>query len=247
MATETGTVPVEPSANDVVLDVRDLRKTFGSGAATVVAVDGIDLTVHRGETIIISGPSGAGKTTLVTLLGGILTPTSGTVCIGGRDVGAMSAGESAEVRRSKVGVVFQTFGLLDALTARENVEVALNLVGKGGASARRQAESLLTRLGMEQRLHAKPPTLSGGERQRVAIARALMNDPELILADEPTANLDSKQGRQVADILRTLADTYEVAVVIVSHDQRIYDIADRLLWLEDGHLTLPPSSSLEDR
>ena len=247
MTTEIGTTPAKSSANDVVLDVRELRKTFGAGAAKVVAVDGIDLAVHRGETTIISGPSGAGKTTLVTLLGGILTPTSGTVCIGGRDIGSMTAAESAEIRRNKVGFVFQTFGLLDALTVRENVEVALNLAGTGGASARQQAESLLTRLGMEHRLHAKPPTLSGGERQRVAIARALMNDPELILADEPTANLDSKQGRQVADILRTLADTYKVAVVIVSHDQRIYDVADRIVWLEDGRLTSPSSSNLKDR
>ncbi len=233
------------STNSVVLDARGLSKTFGSGAAKVVAVDGVNLTVSRGETIIISGPSGAGKTTLVTLLGGILTPTSGTIRIAGHDIGAMSAAGSAEVRRSKVGFVFQTFGLLDALTARENVEVALNLSGRGGASARDKAESLLVSLGMEKRLRAKPRTLSGGEKQRVAIARALMNDPELILADEPTANLDSKQGRQVADILRSLADTYDVAVVVVSHDQRIYDIADRLLWLEDGRLTAPPPT-LED-
>ena len=245
MATEIGTAAVEPSANEVALDVHGLSKTFGSGAAKVVAVDGVDLTVSRGETIIISGPSGAGKTTLITLLGGILTPTSGTVRIAGHDIGAMSTAGSAEVRRSKVGFVFQTFGLLDALTARENVEVALNLSGKGGASARERAESLLVSLGMAKRLHAKPLTLSGGEKQRVAIARALMNDPELILADEPTANLDSKQGRQVADILRSLANTYDVAVVVVSHDQRIYDIADRLLWLEDGRLTAP-LATLED-
>lgn len=234
------------SANEVVLDVRDLRKTFGAGAARVVAVDGVDLTVRRGETIIISGPSGAGKTTLITLLGGILTPTSGTVRIAGHDIGAMSAARSAEVRRSKVGFVFQTFGLLDALTARENVEVPLNLSGKGGAPTREKAERLLASLGMAKRLHAKPRTLSGGEKQRVAIARALMNDPELILADEPTASLDSKQGRQVADILRSLADSYDVAVVVVSHDERIYDIADRVVWLEDGRLTAPPAA-LRDR
>lgn len=233
----------DASPNGVVLDAQGLSKTFGSGAAEVVAVDNVDLTVRRGETVIISGPSGAGKTTLVTLLGGILTPTTGAVRIGGDDIGAMGTAGAAEMRRSKVGFIFQTFGLLDALTARENVEVALNLSGQGGASAREKAEGLLSSLGMEKRLNVKPGMMSGGEKQRIAIARALMNDPELILADEPTANLDSKQGRQVADILKTLADKYDVGVVVVSHDERIYDIADRLLWLEDGRLSALPDDA----
>ncbi len=219
---------------DVVLEVSGLTKVFGSGATAVRAVDGLDLTVRRGEIVLIMGPSGSGKTTLLTLIGGLLKPTSGSVQIDGLNITAMSEAASPRVRRHFVGFVFQSFNLLESLTAEENVEVALNLAGWGGRGAARKAERLLDDLGMGHRLRFKPNDLSGGEKQRVSIARALANDPKIILADEPTANLDSKHGQEVVLLLRDIAKEQGRTVVIVSHDVRIQEMADRVLWLEDG-------------
>ena len=222
------------SENGVILDVHGLTKTFGSGRAIVHAVDGIDLSVRRGELVLIMGPSGSGKTTLLTLIGGLLRPTSGTVRVNGREITALKERQLTKFRRHYLGFVFQSFNLLESLNARENVEVALNFAGVGGRKARRHATTLLTDLGMADRLRAKPQTLSGGERQRVSIARALANDPQLILADEPTANLDSRHGHEVVELLHDIAKTQHRTIVIVSHDHRIRDVADRVLWLQDG-------------
>ncbi len=221
---------------EVVLEVHGLTKVFGRGAAAVKAVDGVNLTVRRGEIVLILGPSGSGKTTLLTLIGGLLKPTSGSVHINGRDITAMSESELPRVRRRYVGFIFQSFNLLESLSAEENVEVALNLAGTGGRGAGEKAGRLLDDLGMGHRLRFKPNDLSGGEKQRVSIARALANDPELILADEPTANLDSKQGQEVVHLLRDIAKGQGRTVVIVSHDGRIREMADRVLRLEDGRL-----------
>ena len=229
-----GAQAVETRTADIVLEVRGLTKVFGSGAAAFTAVDGIDLTVRRGELVIIMGPSGSGKTTLLTLIGSLLKPTSGTVHINGLDVTAMKESALPEVRRHSVGFIFQSYNLLESLTAVENVEVVLNLAGGGGRTDAVKAEQLLTDLGMGHRLHFKPRDLSGGEKQRVSVARGLANDPELILADEPTANLDSKHGPEIVLLLRAVAKELGRAAVVVSHDARIQELADRILWLEDG-------------
>ena len=229
-----GAQAVETRAAEIVLEVRGLTKVFGSGDAAFTAVDGIDLTVRRGELVIIMGPSGSGKTTLLTLIGSLLKPTSGTVHINGLDVTAMKESALPEVRRHSVGFIFQSYNLLESLTAVENVEVVLNLAGGGGRTDAVKAEQLLTDLGMGHRLHFKPRDLSGGEKQRVSVARGLANDPELILADEPTANLDSKHGPEIVLLLRAVAKELGRAAVVVSHDARIQELADRILWLEDG-------------
>ena len=220
--------------DDVILDAIGLTKVFGSGAGAVRAVNGVDLSVRRGEIVLVMGPSGSGKTTLLTMIGGLLKPTSGAVRIEGYDITAMKESELYEVRRHLVGFIFQVFNLLEPLNVRENVEVVLNLAGKNGRGARRKAEGILQDLGLGNRLNFRPDSLSGGEKQRVSIARALANDPQLILADEPTANLDSKQGHDVVVLLRDIAKKQGRTVVIVSHDHRIREVADRVLWLEDG-------------
>ena len=173
----------EGEFDDIVLAVSGLAKVFGNGSSAVRAVDGVDLRVRRGELLLIMGPSGSGKTTLLTMIGGLLRPTSGVVRIDGHDVTSMKESELPEMRRHLVGFVFQTFNLLESLSALENVEIALNLAGERGRTARHKARRLLTDLGLGARLDFKPRALSGGEKQRVSIARALANDPQILLAD----------------------------------------------------------------
>jgi len=216
------------------LAARQLDKTFGEGATEVHAVRGVDLEVQAGEVVLIMGPSGSGKTTLLSMLGAMLRPTAGEVLIDGKDLAAISEARLPKLRATTFGFVFQDFNLLGALTAVENVEFALNLTGITGRTARERAEGLLTGLGLADRLFFRPEKLSGGEKQRVAIARALANRPPVILADEPTANLDSKIGHEIARLLRRIATEEKRAVVMVSHDTRLKDVADRILWLEDG-------------
>jgi putative ABC transport system ATP-binding protein len=217
-----------------LLEVSDVVKRFGEGHAEVTAVKGVDLTVTPGEVILIMGPSGSGKTTLLSIMGALLKPTSGRVRIGGRDITVLSESELPDIRIHHLGFIFQDFNLLSALTARENVEVVLNLAGVRGAKATERAEKLLVDLGLGERLDFRPDKLSGGEKQRVAIARALANEPAVLLCDEPTANLDSKIGHDIVTRLRAIAKEQDKAVVIVSHDNRIKEHADRILWLEDG-------------
>ena len=236
MTTQTMTAPQGHDAvlHDAVLHVTGLTKTFGQDALAVTAVAGVDLDVHPGEVVLIMGPSGSGKTTLLLMLGAMLRPTSGAIQLAGLDLARAPERRLPSLRTHRLGFVFQDFNLLSALTALENVELACNLAGTTGHAARRRARGLLERVGLAHRLGFRPEQLSGGEKQRVAIARALANDPPIILADEPTANLDSAIGRQVARLLRQLATADGRAVVIVSHDTRLQEIADRVLWLEDG-------------
>ena len=230
-ATETGGPRTQA---EVILEVHGLTKVFGSGRAAVRAVDGLSLSVRRGELVLVMGPSGSGKTTLLTLIGGLLRPTSGIVRVNGLEITSLKERQLTKFRRHYLGFIFQSFNLLESLNARENVEAALNFAGVGGRKARKRAVQLLSDLGMADRLRARPRTLSGGERQRVSIARALANDPQLILADEPTANLDSRHGHEVVELLHDIARQQQRTIIIVSRDHRIRDVADRVLWLQDG-------------
>lgn len=215
------------------LEVTGVTKRYGSGATAATAVRDVSLAVAPGEIVLIMGPSGSGKTTLLSMLGALLRPTAGTIRRNGEELGALPEGRLPAIRLRQFGFIFQDFNLLSALTALENVALVAEL-GGGRREARKKVETLLTELGLGARLHHLPEQLSGGEKQRVAIARALANDPALILADEPTANLDSKSGHDLMRLLRRVAREQGRIVVIVSHGQRIRDIADRVLWLEDG-------------
>ena len=228
-----------------VLTAHQLTKTYGMGDTAVAAVAGVDLDVSGGEVALIMGPSGSGKTTLLLMLGAMLRPTSGTITIDGVDLAAAPERRLPALRAHHFGFVFQDFNLLSTLSALENVELASNLIGVTGRKAHDRASALLERLGLGQRLGFRPDQLSGGEKQRVAIARALANDPPLILADEPTANLDSGHGREISRLLRQLATDDHRSVVIVSHDARLKEIADRVLWLEDGHFSELASMTID--
>jgi len=223
-----------------LLQVDGLTKVFGTGRTEVRAVDGVSFATGPGEITLVMGPSGSGKTTLLTMIGGLLRPTSGRVVIEGVEITALPSRELPRVRRECVGFVFQTFNLLESLTTLENVEVALNVAGCKGEEARTRATGLLVAAGLETRLAFRARDLSGGEKQRVSIARALANQPALLLADEPTANLDSLHGIEVMNVLRDLVKEDDRAAVVVSHDARLQRIADRVLWLEDGRLLAVP-------
>lgn len=217
-----------------VLDLHNLIKMYGEGETKVVAVDSIDLEIQQGEIVLIMGPSGSGKTTLLSMAGGILKPTEGKIFVNNIEITGLEEEELPKIRLKNIGFVFQSFNLLSALTALENVQIVIELTGVDGEVSRKKAEKILNILDMEKRMHFHPDKLSGGEKQRVSIARALANEPLIILADEPTANLDSKNGHEVMTLLHNIAKKEKKSVVIVSHDQRIKDIADRVLWLEDG-------------
>ena len=225
------------NANGIVLDAQNLSRRFGEGAAAVVAVHELDLEIRAGEIVLIMGPSGSGKTTLLTMLGGLLRPSGGTIAVAGQELTSLSESQLPELRARTFGFIFQDFNLMPSLSARENVEIALNIAGVHGAAAHERAKQLLERLGLAERIDFKPGQLSGGEKQRVAIARALANEPALLLADEPTANLDSHHGREVMRELRRIAKEEGRSVAIVSHDERLKDIADRVLWLDDGRFS----------
>ena len=221
--------------SDAILSMQQVTKTYGTGDATVIALRDVDFEANAGEVVVIMGPSGAGKTTFLTIAGALTKPASGAVSVSGQDIVAMSEKELPDVRREKIGFVFQSFNLLESLTSIENVALVMTKHRGGGTSAGRdRARELLNMLGLSHRLNSLPKQLSGGEKQRVAIARALANNPDLILADEPTANLDSVRGREVMLLLRQIAREMGKAVVIVSHDHRIREIASRIVWLEDG-------------
>jgi putative ABC transport system ATP-binding protein len=216
------------------MQVDRVTRRFGSGDTEVIAVRDISLTVGQGDVILIMGPSGSGKTTLLSMLGGLLKPSDGRIRIGPDELTQLDERLLPDVRLRRIGFIFQDFNLLSALSCLDNVALVGQLSGLSRQDARQRARELLEQLGLGHRLDFLPEKVSGGEKQRVAIARALVNKPDLILADEPTANLDSHHGRETMRLLRQVAKEENRSVIIVSHDQRIKEIADRVLWLEDG-------------
>jgi putative ABC transport system ATP-binding protein len=216
-----------------VLEARNLAKTYDTGGARVLALRGVDLTIERGEFVAIMGPSGCGKSTLLNLLAGLDRPTAGEVWLDGRRIDGLSETELARLRRHKVGFVFQFFNLVPTLSAVENVELPLLLVGRRRRDARRSAAELLAGLGVGDRHSAAPALLSGGQQQRVALARALANTPDIVLGDEPTGNLDSTATREVLGLLRAARDRGQT-LLVVTHDARVAASADRVVTLRDG-------------
>jgi putative ABC transport system ATP-binding protein len=228
----TGKVMMNDPAG-VLLRAQGLRKQYGRGEGLVRAVDGIDVEVSRGETVAVMGPSGCGKSTLLHLLGGLDRPDTGQIWLADRRLDTLSERALAKVRRHDVGFVFQAFHLMDELTAQENVELPALLAGCPPRQARRRAQQLLDQVGLAQRAGHLPTALSGGQRQRVAIARALANEPRLLLADEPTGNLDSAATLDVLRLLESL-NAGGLTLVIATHDERIAATADRLISMRDG-------------
>jgi len=216
------------------LEGRGIGKVFGEGELAVRALHPTDLAVHRGEVLVIMGPSGSGKTTLLTMLGLVLSPTEGEVLVDGRSISSLSVDALATLRRDQIGFVFQQFGLLSGLSALDNVAIPLLLRGESTKLRAARAQRALEMVGMGHKASARARLLSGGQQQRVAIARALVADAGVLLCDEPTASLDGKSGSSVLDTLQALARAEHRAIVIVTHDERVLRVADRLVHVEDG-------------
>lgn len=217
-----------------VIETRGLRKSYGTDETRVDALQGVDLRVQHGEFLAIMGPSGSGKSTLLHILGGVETPTAGKVLLEGTDLSSLDDDERTLIRRTRIGFIFQSFNLLPAFTAQENVSLPLDLAGVPAEEARKQALQALELVGVAHRRNHIPSALSGGEQQRVAIARALVIRPAILLADEPTGNLDSVNGQQVTSLLRRLVDEHRQTIIMVTHDAGVAAQADRLVRLRDG-------------
>jgi putative ABC transport system ATP-binding protein len=225
----------EPS-HDIAVRCRGVTKTYGKGDAEVKALRGVDLEIRRGELLMLVGPSGCGKTTLISVIATILDPDSGMSEVLGRDLQHMGQSERAHFRGVSIGFVFQLFNLLPALTAVENVAIPLLINGRSRRHAEARAREVLEAVGLGIRVSARPAQLSGGQQQRVAIARALVHDPKLIVCDEPTSNLDHKSGRSMMEVLRGVAKSPDRALIVVTHDTRIFEFADRIARMDDGKI-----------
>ncbi|MFZ5818047.1 MAG: ABC transporter ATP-binding protein [Bacillota bacterium] len=219
-----------------MLEVQDLAKVYGQGETAVRALGGLSLQVQAGSFVAIMGPSGSGKSTLLQIMGALDSPTSGTVLLDGRDIGSMSELQRTLLRREKIGFVFQSFNLISVLSAAENVALPLTLAGIPARSAEERSLRALRLVGLQDRGHHLPGELSGGQQQRVAVARALVTEPALLLADEPTGNLDSRTGQEILQLLRRSSDELGQTVVLVTHDPQAAAYADRVLFLRDGLL-----------
>jgi putative ABC transport system ATP-binding protein len=222
--------------NSIALEVKDLVKTFALDGTTINAVDHVSFQVKSGEFVALVGPSGSGKTTMLSILAALLSPTSGQVLIDGQDMAQMNDKHRVRLRREKIGFTFQANNLIPFLTARENVEYMLRLNGTANKEGRLRSAEILARLGLSDRLHNLPAQLSGGQQQRVAIARALIHNPAVVLADEPTASLDTERARQVVETFANLIHENNRAGIIVTHDLRMCQYVDRVLQMQDGKL-----------
>jgi len=220
-----------------LLEAVNVAKDLGSGAAKVAALKGVSLALNAGELTLLMGPSGSGKTTLLSILGCMLTPTGGTVRVCGHSTAGLGPEELALLRREHVGFVFQSFHLFPALSATDNVRLALDVRGEPSRGAKVRSREALAKVGLAHKVKAYPRELSGGEQQRVAIARAIVGNPSVILADEPTAALDGENGRAIMQILAEIAREHGHAVLIVTHDPRLLPFADRIVHIEDGRIT----------
>ncbi|KAF0109655.1 MAG: putative ABC transport system ATP-binding protein [Chloroflexi bacterium] len=219
-----------------MIEVKDLSKVYGSGETKVIALDSVNLTIEQGQFVAVMGPSGCGKSTLLHLIGGLDRPTTGTVTVEGKDISKMSDTTLTELRRRKMGFIFQFYNLIPVLDAVENTALPLILDGVKPETARIKAKEWLTRNKLEDRGSHRPDELSGGQQQRVAISRAMVADPVIVLADEPTGNLDSRSGDEIASVLRKIVSDWGRTVLMVTHDPRIAAYADRIIFLKDGRI-----------
>src|SRR5690606_10261153 len=230
------------SHHDAVIRVRGLTKELPLGKVTVHALRGVDLDIYPGEIVGIVGPSGSGKSTLLGLIGGLDSPTKGTIEIDGVDISRMNEDQLTEIRNEKIGFIFQFFNLIPTLTALENVALPIQFARKPKFKPEKRARELLNMLGLSDRLRHRPAELSGGQQQRVAIARALANNPPLLLADEPTGNLDTESGQVVLEALKRVQQESGTTIVIVTHDPELARYADRIITLVDGEIVQPHPS-----
>ena len=217
--------------------IKDLIKVYKTGKSEVVALRGLDCVINGGEILAIMGPSGCGKTTLLNIIGGLDRPTAGSVALDGTNLVDLDNAQLVQHRRDRVGIVFQFFNLVPTLTAKENIELPMRLAGKGAAYMEERSAMLLKLVDMEPRAGHKPDELSGGEQQRIGLATALANDPPIILADEPTGELDTATGQQILHLFKRLRDEYGKTILVVSHDQRIGQMADTVMTIVDGKIT----------
>jgi putative ABC transport system ATP-binding protein len=217
--------------------MKDLIKVYRTGKSEVIALRGLEMTLTDGELVAVQGPSGCGKTTLLNLVGGIDRPTAGRIEVGGSNIVDLTDSQLVKYRRDQVGFVFQFFNLVPTLTAEENIGLPMRLAGKPGRDRDARTQELLKLVGLEKRGVHRPDELSGGEQQRIAIATALANDPPLLLADEPTGELDTKTGHEILELFRRLNQDLKKTILVVTHDQRVANIAHRVLQIEDGKIT----------
>jgi putative ABC transport system ATP-binding protein len=224
------------TSDHIAVHCAGVTKSYGTGSAKVTALRGVDLEVYAGELLMLVGPSGCGKTTLISVIAGILDQDEGECLVFGRDVNRMAPGDRTRYRGQHIGFVFQAFNLLPPLTAAENVAVPLLINGIGRREALDRAQEMLNRVGLDERSQAFPAELSGGQQQRVAIARALVHHPQLIVCDEPTSALDADTGHKVMELLETIAVGADRALIIVTHDARIFAFADRIALMDDGRI-----------
>jgi len=232
-------------AAELAVLCKGVVKEFGNGDTKVVALAGVDMEVPAGEMTLLVGPSGCGKTTLISIVAALLEPTAGEVTVLGQKLGRLSGRKKVQFRAHNIGFVFQQYNLLPALTAAENAAVPLIIAGKPRRQAIDRAREMLDRLGLGNRSHSLPAQLSGGQQQRVAIARALVHEPRLLVCDEPTASLDAHSGRVVMDLLRQVAVHPDRAVIVVTHDSRVYDFGDRIITMSDGRIESVQTKQLQ--